>query len=65
MVRQRTTFIVSLHHLKGFVIAFKLVKKIRIFDQKIGLIKEFLKEFLTKPNFWSKNTYFLRFSRQL
>ena len=52
MVRQRTTLMVSLHHLKGFVIALKLVEKIGIFDQKIGLGKEFLKEFLTKTNFW-------------
>ena len=51
MVSQRTTFIVSLHHLKGFVVAVKLVKKIGIFDQKIGLVKEFLNLFGTKRPF--------------
>ena len=61
MVRQRTTFTVSLHHLEGFVISVKLIEKIGIFWPKIGLGKDFLKEFLTNPFFGKKIPIFCDF----
>ena len=53
-MRQRTTFTVSLRHLKGFVITVKLIEKIAkngcFFGPKFAVGKEFL----TNPEFWPK-----------
>ena len=47
MVRQRTTFTVPLHILKGFVIIVKLIEKIAKNRSFFGVGKEFLNHFGT------------------
>ena len=55
MVRQRTTFTVPLHLLKGFVIIVKLIEKIAKNRSFWGLVRKSLRNSLPTP----KNDLFL------